>query len=348
MSTLPNSHQALLRNSERLRGDLAILGPTDPALLDSLPQGGLVMTEQAGTSTLLVSHANWVVAFGYDDTALSSQIADTVVIFVPKSRSELSLRLALALSLVKAGGRLLLVGEKKEGVARAVRQLSEQLPQSEKVDSARHCQVWQADGVSCAADFELADWMQWHEIERHAVRLAVAGLPGIFSDGELDAGTGMLLDSLADSPLRPGAVLDFACGAGVIGAWLQCYQAQRSVEVFPVDGVDVQFQAVTCARATYERAGVNGVIHASDGLDRVDGRYRNVVTNPPFHTGLHTDTSVTDTFIKNLGKHLVSGGELRVVANRFLPYEALIRRYIGQPRVLAEDRRFIVWAAVKP
>jgi len=38
-------------------------------------------------------------------------------------------------------------------------------------------------------------------------------------------------------------------------------------------------------------------------------------------------------------------GELRLVANRFLPYQALIQQHIGRAVVLAEDRKFIVWSA---
>jgi 16S rRNA (guanine1207-N2)-methyltransferase len=347
MSTLPNSHQALLKNRDQLSGRLAILGLTDPGLLDEIDSAGLVMTENEGIRSFLQARDSRAIAFGYDDPALTAGLADTVIVFLPKSRSELSMRLSLARRLVVEDGRVILVGEKKEGIAGAVRQLRELLPQSQKVDSARHCQVWQADAVSPSTDFRLADWMQWHGIERHGVALDVAGLPGIFSDGELDAGTALLLDTLATTPLPPGKTLDFACGAGVVGAWWQGFQAQRVGGVWPVDGVDVQFQAVACARATYARAGAEGAIIPSNGLSSVEGQYQSVITNPPFHTGIRTDTSVTEQFLQSVSGYLVKGGELRLVANRFLPYEALIQRHIGRAKILAEDTKFVVWSAVK-
>lgn len=347
MSALPNSHQALLKNRDRLSGRLGFLGLTDPGLLDQVGGDGLVMTDNAATHALLQSRGSWTLAFGYDDPCLRAGQADTLIVFLPKSRAELSLRLALALWLVTEGGRVIVLGEKKEGIAGAVRQLREQLPQSAKIDSVRHCQVWQADAVSPAAEFRLLDWMQWHRVASPGVTLEVAGLPGIFSDGALDAGTAMLLDSLASAPLAPGKTLDFGCGAGIIGAWWQRFQAQRCADVYPVDGVDVQFQAVTCARATYERAGALGVIAAADGLTGVEGRYQSVLSNPPFHTGVRTDTSVTEQFLQGVGGYLVKGGELRLVANRFLPYEALIQKHVGRARVLAEDRKFVVWSALK-
>lgn len=345
MPALPNSHEALLKNQNLLRGRQALIGLLDPALLPLLPGRGVAVSEHFGRYQQLRATSDWAAAFGYDDSSLLPGTADTIVVFLPKARSELSVRLDLALWLASEGARLILVGEKKEGIAGAVKQLKALMPEATKADSARHCQVWQVDNPSPLPVFDLSRWMQWHRVECAGVGFKVAGLPGIFSDGELDGGTAMLLETLAESPLEEGPVLDFACGAGVIGTWLQLYQQVRGQGVMPVDGVDVQAQAVTCARATYRGAGVDGLIHASDGLSSIEGRYQTIVTNPPFHTGIRTDTSMTEQFLKTVAGHLEPGGELRLVANSFLPYEALIRRHVGPVRSLISDRRFTVWSA---
>ena len=54
---------------------------------------------------------------------------------------------------------------------------------------------------------------------------------------------------------------------------------------------------------------------------------------------------MTEQFLMGVAKHLEPGGELRLVANAFLPYEALIRRHVGPVRAIAGDRRFTVWCA---
>ncbi|MDL0430026.1 class I SAM-dependent methyltransferase [Marinobacter sp. TBZ242] len=345
MSALPNSHEALLKNREYLRGRLAILGPADISLIPALDGSGLVLTEHYGVWQRLQSIGGWTVAFGYDDPALMPADADTVVVFLPKARAELALRLELARWLAAQDARLILVGEKKEGIAGAVKQLKAMAPQVFKADSARHCQVWLADNLEPAQTFDVRQWLQWHQVDCAGIRFEVAGLPGIFSSGELDAGTAMLLESLADSPINAGPVLDFACGAGVIGTWLQLYQRALGQPCVQVDGVDVQSQAVFCARATYQRASATGDIKASDGLADVSGRYAAVLSNPPFHTGIRTDTSMTEEFLRQVAEHLEPGGELRLVANSFLPYEQLIRRHVGPVRAIAGDRRFTVWSA---
>lgn len=347
MSALPNSHEALLKNHEHLRGRLAVLGPVDISLLPALAQSGLVMTEHFGLWQQLNTTDGWTAAFGYDDAALAPAGADTVLVFLPKARAELALRLELARWLAAKDARLILVGEKKQGIAGAVKQLKAMAPQAVKIDSARHCQVWQADNLEPAETFDVRQWLEWHLVESAGIRFEVAGLPGIFSAGELDSGTTMLLDSLAEFPLKEGPVLDFACGAGIIGTWLQLYRRSLGQPATPVDGVDVQSQAVICAHSTYQRANVTGVITASDGLDRVEGKYAAVLSNPPFHTGIRTDTSMTEQFLKQVAAHLEPGGELRLVANSFLPYQELIRRHVGPVKSIAANKRFTVWSACR-
>lgn len=345
--SLPNSHEVLLRNRQLLQGRVTLLGVTANGLLANLPAGGMAMSEHAGVCAALAGHKGWQVCFGYDDPALAAGTFDTLVVFLPKARAELDLRLAMARWLAVQGARLVLVGEKKEGIAGAVKQLKAVAPQATKIDSARHCQVWCAEPIEPIAEFSLQQWMTWTGIDCKTVHLEVAGLPGIFSLGELDEGTRMLLETLDENPLRSDSVLDFACGAGVLGAWLHRWHEQQNQPRVTVDGIDVQSQAVICARATYERNGVSGRILASDGLSEVEGTWPVILSNPPFHTGVRTDLSMTERFLREVVRHLAPGGEVRLVANSFLPYEPLMKRCIGPVERLKEDRRFTVYRAVR-
>ncbi|MEX0605905.1 MAG: class I SAM-dependent methyltransferase [Marinobacter sp.] len=338
MSSLNNVQEALLRNRHLVHGRLALVGVRDAALLNHWPAGGLAITEHFGAFERLQQVTGWVSVFGAPAKGEVPEPCNTAVVFLPKAREELTFRLKLAASLLVPGGHLLLIGEKREGIAGAVKQLKLVAPDSEKVDSARHCQVWLGKPEQHDTDFSEAAWVGWHTIEAAGVSLEVAGLPGIFSDGRLDEGTALLLASL-DTVAPSGPVLDFACGAGVIGAWMQKRWGVA------VDGVDVQAQAVTCAGLTYDRAKSSGNILPSDGLDAVTARYRTIITNPPFHSGVATDTSMTENFLKQAARHLNPGGELRLVANGFLPYPRLIKQYIGNCRVLVKTPRFSVYSA---
>lgn len=345
-ATGSNAVAALERNPELLQGRVGFIGLPGPDLPVGMDAGSgqpLVITEHAGLASALDASGRCQVSFGYDLPEPCHGPLDTVVLFVPKARHALDMQLALARALLAEGGHLVLVGEKREGIAGAARQLQLLVPDARKVDSARHCQVWVARPEPTSGTFDAEAWLQWHEVEAAGACVHVAGMPGIFSDGRLDQGTERLLETLAHQPVA-GPVLDFACGAGVIGSWLQT----RFPDLGPVDGVDVQAQAILCANRTYQHNGAQGEIVASDGLPAQLGQYRTIVTNPPFHSGVRTDTSMTEQFLREARRHLMPGGEIRLVANRFLPYQPLLEQCIGKCHVLYEDRRFAVYQAWVP
>ena len=334
---LPNSHEVILRNQAALMAPVACVGLLEPALLASLQDGGLAHTDHAGVYASLLNLTTWQARFGLQAEATPGQMA-TVVVFMPKARRELVMRLAYARHLVQPGGQIWLVGEKREGIAGGATEFKAGFSNAVKLDSARHCQLWSAKVADGGASFTAADWRSWHHISACGLQVSVAGLPGIFSDGRLDDGTRLLLESLDAANIK-GPVLDFACGAGVIGAWLSARFGRELL----VDGVDVQAQAVACARETYRRAEVSGDIIASDGLEGVTGRYQTLVSNPPFHQGVKTDLDISDAFLRRASAHLLPGGELWLVANRFLPYRPLMEQHIGPCELMAEDKRFIVY-----
>lgn len=67
---------------------------------------------------------------------------DQAVIFVPKAKELLNYILYTLATRLKIGSSIFLVGEKKGGIERAAKQL-QPYGKSLKLDSARHCQLWQ-------------------------------------------------------------------------------------------------------------------------------------------------------------------------------------------------------------
>lgn len=339
-----NTHDVLLRNLDQLSGRIALIGLEEASVLPHLSgQGlsGVMLTENFGVYSGWQSMESWCGVFGYQDESLISNSFDGAVVFMPKSRQELAMRLALAADLVTERGTVLLIGGKKEGIAGGAKLLADRLSDTWKRDSARHCQVWQATVPSGSPAFKLGDWQTWHQIDVAGTALEAAGLPGIFSDGRLDEGTRRLLETFEEEPAAT-SLLDFACGAGVVSGWLATRFPKLSV-----DAVDVQSQALACTEWTLEKAGINHSVWSSDGFSEVSKKYPLIVSNPPFHDGMRTDTSMAEAFVRDMAKHLSRGGELRLVANSFLPYQEVIAHYIGPCEILSEDRRFKVCRAFR-
>ncbi|PID44730.1 MAG: 16S rRNA methyltransferase [Proteobacteria bacterium] len=271
---------------------------------------------------------------------------DTVLVIMPKSKPELRFQLAWIRANVQPGGNVYLVGAKKEGIASGAKLLDELGGQPTKIDVARHCQLWQVEALDPVDSFYPGDWeTTWSFSLPGAGDIKVCSLPGVFSHSSLDKGTACLLETLEPffddlvkrrKPLK-GEWLDFACGAGVIAAYL----LKRFPEL-TVTCVDNSAVAIHCAKRTFEMNGLSARFIVSDGLAEVSGRYHGIVTNPPFHSGVKTDYSVTESFIADISLHLKRKGQLFMVANSFLRYPQMIREVFPAYKRLAADNRFAV------
>ena len=165
----------------------------------------------------------------------------------------------------------------------------------------------------------------------------VVTYPGTFSHRELDPGTQFLLETLDKPQFR--RALDWGCGAGVIGTYLQLLRPEGVVDL-----VDSHAMALLSARETWALNGfAPGRIAASDGFSDVRGTFDLIITNPPFHMGVKTQLSVTERMIRESGRFLVPGGRLVLVANAFLPYAGVMRESFSSVRVLAENPSYRVF-----
>lgn len=71
-----------------------------------------------------------------------------------------------------------------------------------------------------------------------------------------------------------------------------------------------------------------------------------IISNPPFHDGMQTNLDAAQTLIRGAVRHLNSGGELRIVANAFLPYPDVLDETFGFHEVIAQTGRFKVYRAI--
>jgi 16S rRNA (guanine1207-N2)-methyltransferase len=162
----------------------------------------------------------------------------------------------------------------------------------------------------------------------------------VFSKGELDEGTRLLLDAV--EVRATDNALDIGCGAGIIGLHI----ARQAVEG-RVTLVDASLAAVAAAQRNIAESGLTNV-HAlpSDGARAVlSERFDLVVTNPPFHLGGLQTTAVAERFIHEAAQALRRRGRFYLVANRFLKYEPVMRASFQQVREVAGNGRYKVLRA---
>ncbi len=267
--------------------------------------------------------------------AQASDVADcdTLIYYWPKNKPEAQFQLMNILSLMPVGSDVFVVGENRSGVRSAEPMLADYAPLN-KVDSARRCGLYHGR-LEKQPQFSLESWWAEYNIDG----LTIKTLPGVFSRDGLDVGSQLLLSTL--TPHTKGKVLDVGCGAGVLSAALASHSPKVRLTL-----CDVSAPAVEASRATLAANGLEGEVFASNVFSEVKGRFDMIISNPPFHDGIQTSLDAAQTLIRGAVRHLNSGGELRIVANAFLPYPKILDETFGFHEVIAQTGRFKVYRIV--
>lgn len=158
---------------------------------------------------------------------------------------------------------------------------------------------------------------------------------GVFSRGELDDGSRLLLDAL---PPLTGDVADMGCGWGPIG--IAIARANPDCRVVMAD---VNRRALTLAEKNAAANGVTARVVESDGFAALmDCRFDAVVTNPPIRAG----KQVIYSMFADAAKVLRSDGSLYLVIRKQQGADSC-RKYLKtlfeQVEVLSRDNGFRVF-----
>src|SRR6058998_772398 len=128
---------------------------------------------------------------------------------------------------------------------------------------------------------------------------------GVFSGGEIDRGTELLVDALEIGPCE--LIVDLGCGYGVIGI-----VAARLSEGGHVILTDVNERAVALARTNVAANEIaNAEARLGDLYEPVrDMAFDHIVCNPPIRAG----RAIVDRIVSEAPTHLLNGGRLWLVA----------------------------------
>lgn len=250
-----------------------------------------------------------------------------------KDRRALAMTFDAVVSVVPAGGAIVLFGANAEGVKSAAKALEAVAENVVTIDTRRHSRVLagtrRRDIPTLRGALDV--WREGHEVALNGRTRPWISYPGVFAAGALDAGTALLLEHLP--PIGKGAaVLDMACGTGIIGAVVH--------ERFPDAAVDlVDNDAVAIAAA---RENVSGVtIICGDGLSTAPrARYDAILSNPPIHDGVDESLAFLEALISEAPSRLKTGGVLQVVIQSRIRVLPLFEAAFNEAVIVAQDRRF--------
>lgn len=256
----------------------------------------------------------------------------SAVIAAPPGTIERRYVLALTLRALRPGAPLTALAPKEKGGSRLRKELETFGCVIEEV-GRQHQRICHTVGPEAPVGLEAAIAAGGPQ------QLGGTGLwtqPGVFSWDRDDVGSQLLIAAL---PALSGKGADLGCGIGVLAR-----AVLASPKVAALDLVDLDRRAVEAARRNVEDARAR--FHWADarggpeltGLDFV-------VMNPPFHdTGLE-DKALGQAFIRRAHAALRPGGSLWMVANRHLPYEAVLAERFSRVTPRGEGRGFKIYEA---
>jgi 16S rRNA G1207 methylase RsmC len=274
---------------------------------------------------------------------------DTVFIQVPKGRKLIRRWLIQAYQALKDGGSIYISGSNQAGIQSSIKDAVELFRNGyimayKKGNRISHL-VKQLNGQplpawACSPGIESGTWIEF-SVSISDRLFQIRSLPGIFSFDHLDAGTEMLLSIIN---ITPGSkVLDVGCGYGLIGLYAATQGANW------VDLIDNDLLAIAACKETLAINRISNTrLFTGDLLDPIgSSKYDLILSNPPFHTGQAVDFQIAEAMIRQSYQALNPSGQLSIVANRFIPYDRIIREIFGNISCLIESGRFHVLSASK-
>ena len=242
-----------------------------------------------------------------------------VVLVLPgKCRDETLAWFAMARERLEPGGRIVVAMPNTAGAGRFEKDLSKATGNITSLQKHK-CRAFHAieDGGWNEETFDT--WRLLGE-KRKILGTDFVTQAGIFSSEHIDPGSQLLADHLPTS--LHGHVADLGAGWGFLAnaALNRCPKIER-IDLFEADS-----RALACAKINLAHQPDEKLIHFNwhDVTTGLPETYDAILMNPPFHIGQATHVDLGRAFLTTAIASLKRGGKLFLVANRQLPYEAVL------------------------
>lgn len=254
---------------------------------------------------------------------------DKAVVILPRARAQTRARIAAAAELLAAGAELWVDGLKTDGVDSVLKEIRK-LTDVDQVNSKAHGKVFR----TIRGDWVPKEWADRPRLIEGNFKTRA----GVFSADAVDDGSRLLADLLPER--LPTRIVDLGAGWGWLSSRILAHDGVQMLHL-----VEANATALDCARENIidNRAQFHWADAAAFTLpDPVNG----VIMNPPFHSGKRSgDPQIGAVFIAAAARLMTGAGRLWMVANRHLPYEAVLDRHFAHFEEIGGDNRFKVLTA---
>ncbi|RFC68608.1 MULTISPECIES: class I SAM-dependent methyltransferase [Mesorhizobium] len=265
---------------------------------------------------------------------------ESAIILAGKHRGQNERWLAESILRLVPGGLIVVAGGKDEGAASLRKRLEKEVPLGGHLSKNHGVVFWLYRSAQADA---YADSIVRQQDNALLVDGKFETAPGMFSHDRIDVGSRLLADRLPAG--LHGVTADFCAGWGYLSAVLA-----ESSKFSRIDLYEADYASVEAARRNMARlASAQGTnFHWCDlTAERVERIYDLIVMNPPFHAGRAADPALGQALIRAAASALKPRGKLFMVANRGLPYEAILKTQFHACETIADEKGFRVYAATR-
>jgi 16S rRNA (guanine1207-N2)-methyltransferase len=274
----------------------------------------------------------------------TGEVFPLVLVLPPRQRDEARALFARAVLHTAPGGTLLAAMPNAEGAKSGEADLS-RLTGAVQHESKHKCRVFWSAPDAPGIDRTLLD--EWLALD--APRTIVDGYvsrPGLFAWDRIDRASALLAAHLPND-LR-GSVADLGAGYGYLASQViaRCHGVS-AIDLYEAEARALEPARINLARAKRESGReVEVTVRWHDVTRGLPQRYDAIVSNPPFHQGRADLPELGRAFITTAAEALQPDGRLFIVANRHLPYEAILTARFRDVRTRVTQEGFKVIEAV--
>jgi 16S rRNA (guanine1207-N2)-methyltransferase len=263
-----------------------------------------------------------------------------VVMLLPgKSRDETLAGFAMARDHLLPGGRIVCAMANTAGAARFEKEFAKATGHVTSIQKHK-CRAFHAVEDGSWNEELIGEWRKLG-IPRPIQDTSFITQAGVFSHGRIDPGSRLLAAHLP--PGLHGRIADLGAGWG----YLSHAALARCPGIECIDLYESDSRALACAKHNLAAAARQTVFHWHDVTTGLTETCDAILMNPPFHTGQETDVDLGRAFLTSAAAALRRHGKLHLVANRQLPYEAVLDSLGLGWRKLAEDATYKILFAEK-
>jgi 16S rRNA (guanine1207-N2)-methyltransferase len=263
-----------------------------------------------------------------------------VIVLPPPQRDEMRALFVSALQHLEDDGIVVVSMENNEGAKSGEKDLRQLAPNLQSI-SKNKCRVFWVNKKNL--DEQLMQC--WAELDapRMIDATGFVSRPGIFAWNRIDAASKLLADYLPKDLSGHGA--DIGAGFG----YLTHTVLVQNDNIESMDVFEAEARALDCAKLNLLRfeGKTKLTYHWHDVTQGIQGPYDFVISNPPFHQGHDEVQAVGQAFIMVAAKSLKTKGRFYMVANRHLPYEAVLKKYFSHVSLMAMQDGYKIFEAIK-